>query len=85
LRSLQQRTRSLASHGWHRFLQGSPYPPSFCLRMLHHISTCRVHTFFKFSTPMGWFYFLLHITIKIINCNSTTSDVGGCLLPRQSE
>jgi hypothetical protein len=41
--------------------------------------------FFKFSTPVGWFYFLLHITITIINCNSSTSDVGGCLLPRLSE
>jgi hypothetical protein len=32
-----------------------------------------------------WFYFLLHMTITIINCNSLTSDVGGCLLPRLSE
>jgi hypothetical protein len=32
--------------------------------------------FLKFSTPVGWFYFLLHITITIINCNSSTSDVG---------
>jgi hypothetical protein len=39
----------------------------------------------KFSTPVGWFYFLLHITITIINCNSSTSNVGGCLLPRLSE
>jgi hypothetical protein len=38
-----------------------------------------------FSTPVGWFYFLLHVTITIINCNSSTSDVGGCLLPRLSE
>jgi hypothetical protein len=41
--------------------------------------------FKKFSTPVGWFYFLLHITITIINCNSSTSDVGGCLLPCLSE
>jgi hypothetical protein len=40
---------------------------------------------FLVSTPVGWFYFLLHITITIINCNSLISDVGGCLLPRLSE
>jgi hypothetical protein len=39
----------------------------------------------KFSTPSWWFYFLLHIAITIINCNSSTSNVGGCLLPRLSE
>jgi hypothetical protein len=32
---------------------------------------------------VGWFYFLLHITI--ITLNSSTSNVGGCLLPRLSE
>jgi hypothetical protein len=31
------------------------------------------------------FYFLLRIKITIINCNSSTSDVGGCLLPHLSE
>jgi hypothetical protein len=41
--------------------------------------------FLKFFTPLRWFYFLLHITITIINCNSSTSDVGGHLLPRLSE
>jgi hypothetical protein len=39
----------------------------------------------KFSTPLGWFYFLLYISITITNCNSSTSDVGGSLLPRPSE
>jgi hypothetical protein len=34
---------------------------------------------------LGWFYFLLHITIKITNCNSLTSDVGNSLLPRLSD
>jgi hypothetical protein len=51
----------------------------------HVIKSARVSPFLKFSTPVGWFYFLLHITITIINCNSSTSDVGGCLLPRLSE
>jgi hypothetical protein len=31
------------------------------------------------------FIFLLHITITVVNCNSSISDVGGKLLPRLSE
>jgi hypothetical protein len=43
-----------------------------------YCTTLNQSIFFKFSTPVGWFYFLLHITIT--NCNSSTSNVGGCLL-----
>jgi hypothetical protein len=32
-------------------------------------------TFFKFSTPSGWFYLFISILITITNCNSSTSDV----------
>jgi hypothetical protein len=40
---------------------------------------------FLFFHPVRWFYFILHIAIRITNCNSSTSDVGGSLLPCLSE
>jgi hypothetical protein len=56
-------------------------------------NSCSQHTLFKktllfsrflkafykksFPTPVGWFYFLLHIAVTITYCKSLTSDVGG--------
>jgi hypothetical protein len=41
--------------------------------------------FLKFSNPLRWFYFFLHITFTIASCNSLTSEVDGSLLYRLSE
>jgi hypothetical protein len=59
-----------------------------CLHML--ICFTYMHVYFKliilsFPPHCGSFYFLLHITITITNCNSLTSNVGGSILPRLNE
>jgi hypothetical protein len=41
--------------------------------------------FKKFSSPMMRSVFLLHITTAIANCNSSTPDTVGGLIPRLSE